>query len=191
MNEPHNELSDVLIGLLKSVVYRDHSPALWREIINRQGAARDHLQLLGLDIVIDDVEGYAYLRQVDTGDDEADSIKRLIPRRQLSYPVSLLLVILRKRMLQHDARGGETRLVLTRQQIIELMRTYMTAGSNEAKLEDQIGRYIDRVEELGFLRPMKDTEEGFEVRRILRAFVNADWLGDLEALYRQHAERTL
>jgi hypothetical protein len=189
MTGTHNELADVLIGLLKSVVYRDQSPALWREIVNRQGPARDHLQLLGLDIVIDDAEGYAYVRQIDTGDDDSTSVRRLIPRRQLSYPVSLLLVLLRKRLLQHDARGGETRLVLTRQQIVELMRTYMTVSSNEARIEDQIDRHIDRVEQLGFLRRMKETEEGFEVRRILRAFVNADWLSDLEALYREHAHR--
>jgi hypothetical protein len=29
----------------------------------------------------------------------------------------------------------------------------------------------------------------FEVRRILRAFVNADWLSDLESTYRDHAQR--
>lgn len=183
-----NELSEVLIGLLKAVVYREQSPQLWREIVNRQGAARDHLRLLGLDLVIDDMEGYAFLRQIEAQDDE-DSPRRLIPRRPLSYPVSLLLVLLRKRLVEHDAKGGATRLVLTRQQIVDMMRTFLGSAANEARIEDQIERHIARVEDLGFLRRMKETEDGYEVRRILRAFVNADWLAELEQTYSEHAQR--
>ncbi|OGA28441.1 MAG: hypothetical protein A3F77_18290 [Betaproteobacteria bacterium RIFCSPLOWO2_12_FULL_67_28] len=185
-----NELPTILVGLLKGVVYREQAPALWRDLLNLQGAARDHLRLLGLDVIIDDAEGYAFLRQSDAdtaGTDEV--VPRLIPRRPLSYPASLLLVLLRKRLAQHDAQGGETRLVLSREQMVDMMRTFLASGTNEAKLEDQIERHVARVEELGFLRKMKDDDDLYEVRRILRAFVNADWLADLEAAYRDHAQR--
>jgi hypothetical protein len=185
------ELSDVLVALLKGVIYADSSPDLWRSLVSQQGGVRDYVRLLGLEMVVDEAENYAFLRQA-TADDEdgAESPRRLIPRRPLSYAVSLLLVLLRKRLAQHDARAGETRLVLTRDQIVEMLRTFLSSGPNEAKLEDQIDRHISRVEELGFLRPVK--EEGqqlYEVRRILRAFVNADWLASLEAVYRDHAQR--
>lgn len=191
MDSSRNELSDVLVALLKGVVYSDAAPRLWRELVNLQGSARDHLRLLGLDLVIDDAEGYAYLRQSQDADEEtSDAPRRLIPRRPLSYPVSLLLVLLRKRLAQHDAQGGETKLVLTREQIIDMLRVFLPMGANEAKLEDQIDRHIERVAELGFLHPMKEGEAAvFEVRRILRAFVDADWLADLEATYREHAQR--
>ena len=191
MDSSRNELSDVLVALLKGVVYSDTAPQLWRELVNLQGGARDHLRLLGLDLVIDDAEGYAYLRQSQDVDDEtSDAPRRLIPRRPLSYPVSLLLVLLRKRLAQHDAQGGETKLVLTREQIIDMLRVFLPVGANEAKLEDQIDRHIERVAELGFLRSIKEGEVAvFEVRRILRAFVNADWLADLESTYRDHAQR--
>ena len=191
MDSSRNELSDVLVALLKGVVYSDAAPQLWRELVNLQGGARDHLRLLGLDLVIDDAEGYAYLRQSqDAGDETSDAPRRLIPRRPLSYPVSLLLVLLRKRLAQHDAQGGETKLVLTREQIIDMLRVFLPVGANEAKLEDQIDRHIERVAELGFLRSIKEGEVAvFEVRRILRAFVNADWLADLESTYRDHAQR--
>lgn len=191
MDSSRNELSDVLVALLKGVVYSDAAPQLWRELVNFQGGARDHLRLLGLDLVIDDTEGYAYLRQLQEADEEtSEGPRRLIPRRPLSYPVSLLLVLLRKRLAQHDAQGGETKLVLTREQIIDMLRVFLPVGANEAKLEDQIDRHIERVAELGFLRSIKEGEAAvFEVRRILRAFVNADWLADLEATYRDHAQR--
>lgn len=186
-----NGLSDVLIALLKGVLYGDHSPQLWRDLLNLQSGARDHLRLLGLELVIDEAEGYAYLRQSAAEEpDTSEAPRRLIPRRPLSYPVSLLLVLLRKRLAQHDAHGGETKLVLTREQIIEMLRVFLTQGSNEAKLEDQIERHIDRVVELGFLREIQEENTAlFEVRRILRSFVNADWLAELESTYRDHARR--
>jgi hypothetical protein len=186
-----NELPSILVGLLKGVVYHEQSPTLWRDLLNLQGAARDHLRLLGLELIIDDAEGYAFLRQSDADAPGADEqAPRLIPRRPLSYPVSLLLVLLRKRLAQHDAQGGETRLVLSREQIVDMLRTFLASGTNEAKLEDQIERYVARVEELGFVRRMKEDDDLYEVRRILRAFVNADWLAELEAVYRDHAQRS-
>jgi hypothetical protein len=188
---PGNELPPILVGLLKGVVYRDQSPALWRDLLNLQGPVRDHFRLLGLEPIIDEAEGYAFLRQLDQqGSDQEERLPRLIARRPLSYPVSLLLVLLRKRLAQHDAQGAETRLVLAREQVVDMMRTFLAPGSNEAKIEDQIERHIGRVEELGFLRRLSDDEPLYEVRRILRAFVNADWLAELEAVYREHASRT-
>jgi hypothetical protein len=186
----HDALPAVLVALMKGVVYREQSPQLWRDMQNVQAAARDHLRLLSLELLIDDAEGYAYLRQseVEPGTSD-DAAPRLIPRRPLSYPVSLLLVLLRKRLALHDAQGGETRLVLTREQMVEMMRTFLPAGPNEAKLVDQIEGHIRRVEDLGFLRRMKDDEAVYEVRRILRAFVNADKLAEMEAVYREHAGR--
>ncbi len=182
-------LPAVLINLLKAVIYRDQMPELWRDLLNFQGAARDHLRLLAMDLVIDEAEGYAFLRQIETDAADTDNaIPRLIARRPLSYPVSLLLVLLRKRLAQHDAAGGVTRLVLSREQMADMLRTFLPSSTNEAKIMDQIERHIAKAQEFGFLRRLKEDEEVYEVRRILRAFVNADWLAELEAIYRDHAQ---
>lgn len=185
-----NELSAILVGLLKGVVYREQSPQLWRDLLTFQAAARDHLRLLGLDLTIDEAEGYGFVRQTEAAHaDTEEAAPRLIPRRPLSYPVSVLLVLLRKRLAEHDSQGGETRLVLSQQQMTEMMRTFLPSGTNEAKLVDQIERHIGRAEELGFLRRLKHDEAVYEVQRVLRAFVNADWLAELETIYRDHAQR--
>lgn len=185
-----SQLPAVLINLLKGVIYRDQMPELWRDLLNFQGAARDHLQLLAMDLVIDEAEGYAFLRQVETDAADTDNaIPRLIARPPLSYPVSLLLVLLRKRLAQHDATGGVTRLVLSREQMADMVRTFLPSSTNEAKIMDQIERHIAKAQEFGFLRRLKEDEEVYEVRRILRAFVNADWLAELEAIYRDHAQQ--
>ena len=73
-NAARNELSDVLVALLKGVVYNDISAELWRDLLNFQGGVRDHLRLLGLDLIIDEAEGYAYLRQSEAaGEETSDS----------------------------------------------------------------------------------------------------------------------
>lgn len=185
-----DELPNALIPLFKGVVYADSSPEVWRAILSLLSRIRDYVRVLGLDVIVDEAEGYAFLRQSAEEPDGSEPVRRLIPRRPLSYPVSLLLVLLRKRLAQHDASGGDTRLVLSREQIVEMVRVFLAAGPNEARLEDQIDTYIRRVEELGFLRAIKEENASlYEVRRILRAFVNADWLADLESTYREHAQR--
>jgi hypothetical protein len=185
-----DELPNALIPLFKGVVYADASPEAWRAILSMLPRIRDYVRVLGLDVILDEAEGYAFLRQRAEEPDGSEPVRRLVPRRPLSYPVSLLLVLLRKRLAQHDASGGDTRLVLSREQIVDMVRVFLAAGPNEARLEDQIDTYIRRVEELGFLRAIKEENTSlYEIRRILRAFVNADWLADLESTYREHAQR--
>ena len=84
---------------------------------------RDHFATIGVDVVVDDAEGYAYLRSRPSEDcDEA--LPRLVRRRALTYNVSLLLVLLRKRLVEFETTGGDGRLVLTTNQIVELVRIF-------------------------------------------------------------------
>ncbi len=134
-------------------------------------------------------EGYAYLRQRPTPDGEAE-LPRLVQRRQLGYPVSLLLALLRKRLAEFDAASSDARLILGRDDIVELMRLFLPETSNQARLMDRIDTHINRIAELGFLRRLRGQDDRFEVRRILKAFVDAQWLSEfnqhLES-YREHS----
>ena len=76
-------------------------------------------------------------------------------RRPLSFPVSLLLALLRKKLAEFDAGGGDTRLVLSRDESSNWCGCFCPTGSNEARLIDQIDTHINKVVELGFLRRLK------------------------------------
>jgi hypothetical protein len=148
--------------------------------------------VLGLQLILDEAEGYAYLRQRQEEDEAAPdqvALPRLIPRRQLSYPVSLLLALLRKRLAEFDASSGEARLILAREQIADLLRLFLAEGSNEAKLADRIDAHIAKVVELGFLRRLRGKDEQFEVRRILKAYVDAQWLNEFDQRLRDYTGR--
>ena len=182
MSEP--DLPLAVIQLMKGVVYRDTHERAWRQLLQLQPQVRDYVAVLGLQVVVDEAEGYAFCRQRppdEARDDDADPLPRLVPRRPLSFHVSLLLALLRKKLAEFDAQGGDTRLMLTRDQIAEMMRVFMPATSNEARLADKIDSYIGKAADLGFLRAAKNAEPVYEVRRILKAFVDAQWLADFDA----------
>lgn len=169
----------MLIGLYKGVLYRDQNAPHWQALLDYQARVRDHVGVLGLELLLDEAEGYAYLRYRGP-DDEGPELPRLVPRRQLSYPVSLLLALLRKKLAEHDASGADPRLILSREQIVELVRLFLPDSPNEARLVDRIDADINRVVELGFLRRLRGQDDQFEVRRILKAFVDAQWLAEFD-----------
>ena len=180
------DLSVLLINLLKGVQYREQDERQWAALIDLQTRVRDYVAVLNLDLVLDEAEGHAFLksRPEPFDDDPAQRLPRLVARRPLSFPVSLLLALLRKKLAEFDAGGGDTRLVLSRDEIVELVRVFLPEGPNEAKLIDQIESTVNKVVELGFLRKLKPAagaSAGYEVRRILKAFVDAQWLSEFDA----------
>ena len=183
------ELSQLMVHLLKGVLYRQDDERLWASLLNLQARVREQAAVLLLDLVLDEAEGYAFLKSQPEPEhaDATPRLPRLIARRPLSYPVSLLLALLRKRLAESDAGGGDTRLVLSREEIAELMRVFLPDGTNEARLIDQVDSTITKVVELGYLRKLKPAAGAsqqaprYEVRRILKAFVDAQWLADFDA----------
>jgi Domain of unknown function (DUF4194) len=186
---PAPDLSVLLISLLKSVLYRDDDERLWAGLLNLQARVRDYVAVLNLDLVLDEAEGYAFLKSRPelADDDPAPRLPRLVARRPLSYPVSLMVALLRKKLAEFDAGGGDTRLVLSRDDIVELVRVFLPDGTNEVKLIDQLESTINKVVELGFLHKLKPTSGAaagpgnYEVRRILKAFVDAQWLAEFDS----------
>jgi hypothetical protein len=176
------DLSAVVVPLLKGVLYLEDSPGLWNSLLNLQGRVRDYVAVLGLELMLDEAEGYAFLRSKPEQEDESavGNLPRLVARRQLSFPVSLLLALLRKKLAEFDASGGETRLILSRDEVVELIRVFLPTGSNETKLIDQVDGHMNKIVDLGFVRRLRGQERMFEVRLILKAFVDAQWLADFD-----------
>lgn len=188
-SSPTIDLSSVVVPLLKGVFYREENQGLWVSLLQLQASVQDYVAVLGLELLLDEAEGYAFLRsRQDVEGEEAATLPRLVARRQLSYPVSLLLALLRKKLAEFDAGGGDTRLILSRDEVVELIRIFLPAGSNEARLIDQVDATVNKIADLGFVRRLRGQEQMIEVRRIIKAFVDAQWLADFDerlAEYRQ------
>jgi Domain of unknown function (DUF4194) len=199
-SESPPDLSLLVVTLLKGVVYREGDGTLWNALLQLQSRVRDYVSVMVLDLVLDESEGYAFLRARDQ-DQEGEipnKLPRLVARRPLSFAVSLLIALLRKKLTEFDAGGADTRLVLSLDEIVEMMRIFLPAQSNDSRLFDQIESNLNKIVELGFLRKLKNaadtnsstsTPATFEVKRILKAFVDAQWLSEFDqklAAYQEH-----
>lgn len=204
-----DRLSMVLVALFKGVIQQEGDNRLWTDLLRLQSRVRDYVSVLRLELILDEAEGYAFLRsmvmdsdlelEIDA-DNGAESLKlsnreelpRLVPRRQLTFHVSLLLALLRKKLAEFDARGGDTKLVLSRDEILDLVKVFMPSSSNETKLVRKIDVHINKIVDMGFLRKMKASsvrEDSFEVRRILKAFVDAQWLSEFDKRLEEYIKK--
>lgn len=171
-------LSLVLIQLFKGPLYRDTHEKLWESLLALRHPVGDHVAVLGLQVEIDESEGYAFLRS-RPGDDDVE-FPRLVARRTLPFHVSLLLALLRKRLLEFDSSSADPRLVMHRDEIVEMVRVFLPESSNDARLTDSIDTHINKAVDLGFLRRLRSDPNTYEVRRIIKAFVDGQWLSSLD-----------
>ncbi len=179
-------IASAIIRLMQGVVYRESDEDTWLTLERSGAGVRDHFAAIGVDVVVDDAEGYAYLRS-QPEEDSDEVLPRLVRRRALTYNVSLLLVLLRKRLVEFETTGGEGRLVLTTDQIVEMLRLFQAESTNDARVVEQAETTIKKAAELGFLRQLRGQRDHWEVRRILKAYVDAQTLSDFSAKLREYA----
>ena len=179
-NSARLRLSKVLVALYKGVLYRGDSEDVWDDLLELRSSAQDHFAAVGLSLFIDEADGFAYIRYSQNEADMESSgieIPRLVARRPLTYQTSLLLALLRKRLAEFEAGGEGTRLIMTRDEIVEMVGIFLPEGTNEAKIIDAMEKNINRVRDMGFIRLLKGQANVYEVMGIIKAFIDAEWLG--------------
>lgn len=189
MNEINVELSNAYISLLKGVIIKENKEKIWDTILNYRNQIEDYFRQLGLTLKLYEEEGYCYLQQIE--DDETDNLLKLVPKVSLSLHLSLLLVSLRKYMLESTANGDE-KIVISKEEIFIKMKNYLKETSNEIKQEKEITSYIKKVEDMKFIRKLKNSDNKYEILRLLASFVDAQWLDDLDKRiieYKEYIEK--
>ncbi len=181
----------VIIKLLQNVLYHDDT-AHWDLLLTHLSAVKAYFGKIGIEVYLDEAEGYAYLRQPEPDNDEQmrKPLPRLTRRDKLSYHVTLLCVLLRERLLQFDASGSESdQLVLSHEQLRDLLRPFFKEYSDETRQLRPIDATIVRVVELGFLRRFQRAEEEqYEVRRVLKAKIDSEKLIEIKQKLQSNAQ---
>jgi hypothetical protein len=179
--------ANAVIRLLQGILYNDDKE--WNEFVSYRNEIEEHFSGLGLDVYFDEAEGFCFLKQHDFSDEEIQPL-RLVKKIQLSYPVTLLCVFLREKLLEFDASESESgRLVLSREDIKELIQNYLPKESNEARSSDKLEASINKLVEYGFLREMNQKKDKLEVKRILRAVIDAEKLHEIKERLIEYARR--
>ena len=142
---------------------------LWKALLAEKDALRTWFRQTGLELVADEAEGYAFLRQIEPEGDER--VPRLTRKQKLSYDATLLLVCLRDELNRFDTRtADQSVLIKSRQELIDLVAGFLPESSDQVRDERKLDSAIEQLRDLGFLRRAGgDSSDAFEVRRIIRA----------------------
>jgi hypothetical protein len=172
-----------VIRLLQGPLYSDDATP-WKLLVEYSDQVRVYCAQMGLELLLQEEEGFAYLRQPEWEDDEGRTIElpRLTRRQPLSRDVSMLCVLLREQLLLFETGNlGGTACLLSREQIREMMLPMLPERNNELLLQKRVDSLIGHVVDLGFLKKVTRLgQDYFEIRRILKAKINADRLVELK-----------
>ena len=160
--------SFVLSRLLTEPIYREDS-ALWEVLCSERDSISHYFRQIGQEVVIDEAEGYAFLRQVESDDNER--VPRIGSSQALGYAATMLLVCLREELARFDAQpNASTRLVLSRRQMREIATPFLRESNDETRDVKALDTAIRRLETLRFLRPLGSADgDTYEVMRIVKA----------------------
>jgi hypothetical protein len=206
------ELRPVLVKLLQGFLTHENRKQ-WEVLNNHQESVRNYFGALGLYLHLNREDGYAFLktspdenRQAKEDDSEMGSDQfsdispddspnfgsSLIRKMPLAFDVSLLLVLLRENLEQYDESvSDDYRLILKEQDIYEQLKLFYQdsfAGGDEVKLFKKFDSLISKVISMGFLRELRANSRTYEVRRSIKAFINASQLKEIKLKMCKHLE---
>jgi len=178
------ETSKTIIKLFNGVLYKNDYPKLWLELEKSYAIITDYLKPLGVEVVFDEAEGYAYLKNLEF----EEEFPVLLRKRTLSYKVSLLIVLLRKRLTQFDMQSDESRAIISKEDIVEMFELFLKESSNEVKQIKEIETSIKKVVDLGFLKRLRESNN-YEITRVIKSFVDAQWMDEFDKRLDEYAKQ--
>jgi hypothetical protein len=176
----------VLARLATGPIYENDSDH-WLMLKAEVERVRTHYADMGLEVVVDESGGYAYLRQKPEESEEAWTpdgvapIPRILRRTQLSYHQTVFLLLLRERLLRHEqCPDAETALYLDLSDITEMLRPYFPESNNEKKLYDSVQSLLRRFDILNLIFPMKNRSDAiYRVEPIIKAKLPAGLIAEI------------
>jgi hypothetical protein len=174
----------VILKLLQNPLFSDETAA-WNMLLSHFTPVQEYFSRIGLEVRVQEEDGYAYLYQPVLEDDDGQTISlpRLTRRDRLTYHATLLCVLLREWIDQFESthlEGGKCTIIDI--QIRELLLPFLPPRTDERAVQSRIDSAIHRLVDLGFLKHITDTSSPayFEVRRILKAKIDAEKLVEIK-----------
>ena len=162
------------VNLLQGPVF-EHEGDRWRRVSHGKADLNGYFRQIGLQAIVDPVEGYAYLEQLPA--DELRDLPRIVRRRQLSLGATIYGFFLRQeldRAIKDDP--SVTRVRRTLRQIRELVAEFFPATNNDSADRKAATGHLADLAELGFVRRITESGDGseaeYELTRLLRAKFN-------------------
>lgn len=164
--------SAAAVRLLQGVVYHDDHPEVWDSLLKSVSILTDYFAKLGLVLVVDEVDGMAFLRQLN--DDEAEAgpgqLPRLFRRTPLGFDASLLCVLLRDELRRWEEQDVQNqRCVIAQLELLSTWQAFFGDHSDAVRHQRTLVAALRKLEELKFVKLFEKDPPSWEIRRILKA----------------------
>ena len=180
-----------VVTLLKGDV--SHKDSAWKDIEEYQLEIQNYLNRIGLELIFNRRDGYAYLRQFEV-DDDGNSIG-LIQRRQLGFEVSVICVLLRDIYEQFELKPSNISSELcfiNHSDLKEQAELFFKEGYNRVKFQRDLDKYINKTLDIGLLKIQTDAEQIsdriYEVKAIIKAKISVEQLSSFKEKLEQYVE---
>lgn len=177
-----------VVRLLKGPVEVTDTNA-WEDILNYQSEINKYLMNIGIELIVKRDEGFAYIKQIV---DDEDRTTGLIPRQQLGFEISVILIILRQMLEEFDSNMDElyaTERFVSADELKERIEIFLPERFNRVKLLSEIDTYINRIVALGYLKLIKrDNVNTYQIHRIIKEKITLDKLQEFKDKLQEYVE---
>lgn len=165
--------------LLQGVVYFDDR-STWTQILDYEYAIRTYLGRIGLGVYLDRIGGFAYLSDTSRDDENRETLPALTRRLPLRFAETLLCVLLRERLDEHERRDLDNdTLIVSEDEIGEMLRVFLGDHPDARQVERVANRSSNKLAEYGFLKQVRSGQ--YRVMPVLRARISGDELKQIKA----------
>ena len=175
------------VRLLQGVVDADDG-RVWNLLLSNGSQLESYFARIGLRLVVDESEGLAYLRQLTDEEtpDGYEALPKLFRATRLSYGQTLLCVLLRDefRRFEEEETHSE-RCVIGEAELLDQWKAFFPQHDDDVKHRRELQATLNKLDEMGFVKPFASEPPAWEVRRILKARLP---VADLERLLIQLQE---
>ena len=116
----------------------------------------------------------------------------LVPRQQLGFEISVILIILRQMLEEFDSNLDElyaTERFVSADELKERIELFLPERFNRVKLLNEIDAYLNRIVNLGFLKVVKrDNVNLYQIHRVIKEKVTLDQLQDFKNKLQEYVE---
>lgn len=184
--------ASIIIKLLQSVIY-DDDKRYWNDVLNYESTVRDYFGRIGVELILNRNDGYAYLKQMEFSEDDKSRPIQLMRKIPLTYEMSLLCVLLREWLDENEVKMTTDKLYVTGKQIKERIDLFFKDKTNRKRLLDKFDNLIRQAGELGFLQLNKEDKLNadntqYEVKRIIKAKISNEKLEEMKLKLKKHVE---
>lgn len=191
----HKPYASLIIKLLQSHAIYDDDRTYWLMLDQYETPVRDYFGVIGITLDLNRREGYARLVQKEAAEDDANPPIKLIRKIPLNYEQSLLCVLLREWLDEHEVGNhlSSSRLFVTREQVRDRIELFFENQPNRKALLGKLDALVEKLADNGFLKQISRDDADpdktrYEVKPLLKAKLTNDKLEEFRTKLQAYVE---